>query len=47
MSAEAKVPLFDDHAEEPVFLAGNMLEAARVQKNLPSLTVPHGCLLDF
>ncbi|MBT0666458.1 nucleoside phosphorylase [Geobacter pelophilus] len=48
MSNETKSPLFEhDHTEKPVFLAGNMLEAARLQKNLPSLTVPHGCLLDF
>ena len=48
MSDESDVPLFEhNHAEEPVFLAGNMLEAARLQKNLPPLAVPHGCLLDF
>lgn len=48
MPDEAKVPLFEhEHADEPMFLAGNMLEAARVHKNLPVLTVPHGCLLDF
>jgi uridine phosphorylase len=41
-------PLFEhDHADEPVFLPGNMLESARIQKNLPPLTVPQGCLLDF
>ena len=41
-------PLFEHkHTEEPVFLPGNMLEAARIQKNLPPLVVPEGCLLDF
>jgi uridine phosphorylase len=41
-------PLFEhNHTEEPVFLPGNMLESARIQKNLPPLVVPAGCLLDF
>lgn len=41
-------PLFDHiHTEEPVFLPGKMLESARIQKNLPQLVVPAGCLLDF
>jgi len=35
------------HTDEPVFLPGNMLESARIQKNLPPLVVPAGCLLDF
>ncbi|TWJ32426.1 nucleoside phosphorylase [Geobacter argillaceus] len=48
MCNETGVPLLEhDHVDAPVFLPGNMLEAARVQKNLPPLTVPHGCLLDF
>jgi uridine phosphorylase len=43
-----RTPLLDhDHAAAPVFLPGNMLESARIQKNLPLLTVPRGCLLDF
>jgi len=41
-------PLFEhDHESLPVFLPQNMLEAARVQKRLPLLKVPAGCLLDF
>lgn len=41
-------PLFEhDHTDEPIFLPGNMLDAARIQKNLPHLIVPEGCLLDF
>ncbi len=41
-------PLFEhNHTDKPVFLPGNMLESARIQKNLPPLTVPEGCLLDF
>lgn len=48
MSDEAKVPLFEhEHADETMFFAGNMLEAARVHKNLPVLTVLHGCLWIF
>ncbi len=48
MSVNSNSPLFEhNHTDEPVFLAGNMLESARIQKNLPSLTVPEGCLLDF
>ncbi|MBC7948921.1 MAG: nucleoside phosphorylase [Chitinophagaceae bacterium] len=42
------LPLFEhNHADEPVFLPGNMLEAARVQKNLSTFITPEGCLLDF
>jgi uridine phosphorylase len=45
---KGKLPLFEhDHSDEPVFLAGNMLEAARVQKELSTFTIPEGCLLDF
>lgn len=48
MSVNSNTPLFEhDHADEPVFLPGNMLESARVQKNLSPLVVPDGCLLDF
>uniref|UniRef100_C6E9I6 Purine or other phosphorylase family 1 n=1 Tax=Geobacter sp. (strain M21) TaxID=443144 RepID=C6E9I6_GEOSM len=48
MCDDAKVPLLEhNHEDESVFLPGNMLEAARIQKNLPPLLVPHGCLLDF
>jgi len=42
------MPLLDhDPDEAPVFLAGNLLEAARVRKDLPKTVVPAGCLLDF
>jgi uridine phosphorylase len=48
VSGNDSSPLFEhDHDDEPVFLPGNMLESARIQKNLPPLTVPEGCLLDF
>lgn len=48
MSAATRLPLFEhDHANEPVFLPGNMLESARIQKNLQPMTVPEECLLDF
>lgn len=41
-------PLFEHTLDDaPVFLPGNMLESARLQKDLPPLTVPKGCLLDF
>lgn len=41
-------PLFEHkYADEPVFMPGNMLESARIQKNLPQMTVPKGCILDF
>ena len=41
-------PLFEhNHADESAFLPGNMLESARIQKNLPPVVVPPGCLLDF
>ena len=48
VSVDTRLPLFEhDHESPPVFLPHNMLEAARVQKCLPSLKVPMGCLLDF
>ena len=48
MSGNESSPLFEhNHADEPVFLPGNMLESARIQKDLQPLTVPEGCLLDF
>ena len=48
VSGNDRSPLFDHiHTETPVFLPGNMLESARIQKNLPPLLVPAGCLLDF
>jgi hypothetical protein len=33
--------------EEAVFTAANLLEASRVRKGLPRITVPAACLLDF
>lgn len=48
MSDNESSPLFEhNHTSEPVFLPGNMLESARMQKGLPPLVVPAGCLLDF
>jgi len=48
VSGNDSSPLFEhNHTEKPVFLPGNMLESARIQKDLPPLTVPDGCLLDF
>lgn len=48
MSDKEQLPLFEhDPTEETVFLPGNMLDAARIQKGLPPLTVPPACLLDF
>lgn len=41
-------PLLDhDPTEAPVFLARNLLEAARRRKRLPRMKAPAGCLLDF
>ena len=41
-------PLLEhDQNDAPVFLPQNMLEAARVQKGLPFVKLPEGCLLDF
>ena len=48
MDEESRTPLLDhDPSEEPVFTAANLLEAARIRKGLPRMTVPAGCLLDF
>lgn len=48
MADDFRSPLQDhDPAESPVFLPGNLLEAARVKKGLPKTAVPSGCLLDF
>jgi uridine phosphorylase len=45
---ETRIPLLEhDPAEEPVFTPGNLMEAARIRKRLPKVTVPAGCLLDF
>ncbi|MBE0605959.1 MAG: nucleoside phosphorylase [Deltaproteobacteria bacterium] len=48
MAEDTRTPLLEHDPEEPpVFLPGNLLEAARLQKGLPRGTVPSGCLLDF
>ncbi len=48
MSVKFNSPLLEhNHTGKPIFLAGNMLESARIQKKLPLLIVPEGCLLDF
>lgn len=48
MSGNENSPLFEhNHADEPIFLPGNMLESARIKKNLPPMTLPQVCLLDF
>ena len=48
MPDKDNLPLFEhNHADEPLFLAGNMLEAARIQKGLSKFDLPAGCLLDF
>jgi uridine phosphorylase len=36
-----------DTTESPIFLPGNLLEAARRRKALPRMKAPAGCLLDF
>jgi len=42
------MPLLDHEPSElPVFTAENLLEAGRIRKGLPKVTVPAGCLLDF
>jgi len=48
MADDGPIPLFShDPREAPVFLPGNLLEAARVRKRLATTIVPPGCLLDF
>ena len=48
MDEELRSPLLDhDPGEPPVFLPGNLLEAARRRKRLPRMKAPAGCLLDF
>jgi len=43
-----RMPLLDHEPSElPVFTAENLLEAGRIRKGLPKVTVPAGCLLDF
>lgn len=48
MAEDRRSPLMDhDPGEAPVFLARNLLEAARRRKRFPRMKVPAGCLLDF
>ena len=48
MADKFRPPLLDhDPGEPPVFLPGNLLEAARRRKRLPRMKAPAGCLLDF
>lgn len=48
MADGVRSPLLDhDPGEPPVFLPGNLLEAARRRKGLPPMKAPDGCLLDF
>lgn len=48
MDDKFRSPLLEhDPAEPPVFLPGNLLEAARVRKGLRKTAVASGCLLDF
>ena len=48
MAEDDPIPLMShDPAEAPVFLPGNLLEAARTRKGLATTIVPEGCLLDF
>jgi uridine phosphorylase len=48
VAEDRRLPLLDhDPGEPPVFLARNLLEAARRRKRLPRMTTPAGCLLDF
>lgn len=48
MAESTRIPLLEhDSSEAPVFTAANLLEAARIRKGLPKVSVPAGCLLDF
>ena len=48
MAEDTRNPLLEHvSSETPVFTAANLLEAARIRKGLPKVTVPAGCLLDF
>lgn len=48
MAENPQIPLLEhDSWEAPVFTAANLLEAARIRKGLPKVSVPAGCLLDF
>jgi len=48
VAEDTRIPLLEhEPSESPVFTAVNLLEAARIRKGLPKVTVPAGCLLDF
>jgi uridine phosphorylase len=48
VTEETRSPLLEhEPAEAPVFTPANLLEAARIRKRLPKVTVPEGCILDF
>ena len=48
MAEDTRTPLLEhEPSETPVFTAENLLEAARIRKGLPKVSVPAGCLLDF
>jgi uridine phosphorylase len=48
VAENTRIPLLGhDPSETPVFKAVNLLEAARIRKGSPKVTVPPGCLLDF
>lgn len=48
MADDDRIPLMShDPDEAPVFLPGNLLEAARIRKGLAKTVVPRACLLDF
>ena len=48
MAEDTRIPLLEhEPSEKPVFTAANLLEAARIRKGSPKVTVPLGCLLDF
>ena len=48
MAEDTRTPLLEhEPSETPVFTAANLLEAARIRKGLPKVSVPAGCLLDF
>lgn len=48
MADDDPTPLLSHDADEaPVFVPGNLLEAARIRKGLAKTAVPRGCLLDF
>ncbi len=48
MAEEFRYPLLEhEPSEAPVFRPANLLEAARIQKRLPKVSVPAACLLDF